>query len=142
MGHSVAMRPLPASISRRFIGHAALAVVVLGVAACGGGAPDRSPTGAALDTVDLTSAPRFAQGHVSTACKIHNRETATARQCSCIQAAADLTLSQSEQQRAVRFFAEPELLQQIKLSDTPQNERFWYTWARFAETAEQLCNGV
>lgn len=119
-----------------------LMLVVLGLAACGGGTRDTSATGALPSQIDLASAPRFAQGPIGTACKIHNRQVATARKCGCIQAAADLTLSQSQQQRASRFFAEPELLQRVKLSDTPPDERFWETWARFAETAELLCESV
>jgi hypothetical protein len=50
-------------------------------------------------------------------------------------------LSRSDQLKAVGFFEQPELLQRIKLSDTPENERFWYAWARFAETAERMCGG-
>ena len=92
-----------------------------------------------LPAVSIEDAPRFAQGPIGTACNIHNRGRAGASRCGCVQAAANLTLSQSQQQRATRFFAEPELLQQIKLSDTPENERFWYTWAQFAETAERMC---
>lgn len=56
-----------------------------------------------------------------------------------MQAAANLTLSQAQQQRSVSFFNDPEALQAMKLSDTPQNERFWKNWAAFAETAEELC---
>jgi hypothetical protein len=92
------------------------------------------PSSAALD-----AAPRFAEGPVGTACLIHNRGTADAQKCGCIQAAANLTLNQAEQQRATRFFAEPEVLQRIKLSDTAEAERFWASWASFAETAERLC---
>lgn len=98
--------------------------------------------GAAPAQLELATATRFAQGPVSTACRTHNRQSADASRCGCIQAAADLTLSQSQQKRGARFFADPELLQQMKLSDTPQDERFWDTWARFAETAELLCEGI
>ncbi len=92
-----------------------------------------------LAEVSIEGAPRFAAGPVATACNIHNRGTANRQKCGCIQAAADLTLSQAQQQRSTRFFTEPELLQAVKLSDTPQNERFWYEWERFAETAERMC---
>lgn len=126
----------------RFSGHTILVVAVLGLSACGGGPRDMPEAASPQTLVDLASAPRFAQGPIGTACKIHNRQVATARKCGCIQAAADITLSQAQQQRASRFFAEPELLQQIKLSDTPPNERFWETWARFADTAEVLCKDV
>lgn len=139
MGHSFAMTSCPFSFPRRSASHAILTGVVLGLAACGGGSGDTPLPRATTAQIDLGSAPRFAQGPVGTACKIHNRQVATAQKCGCIQAAADMTLSQSQQQRAARFFAEPELLQQVKLSDTPPDERFWQTWARFAETAELLC---
>ncbi|WP_227271684.1 hypothetical protein [Roseobacter weihaiensis] len=113
-------------------------ILVLGlslVAACGGN--DR--TAEVVLPASVENAPRFATGPIGAACLIHNRRVADQERCGCIQAAANLTLSQSDQQRAVRFFGEPELLQQIKLSDSPENERFWYAWAGFAETAETMC---
>lgn len=118
---------------------ATLVVVCALLASCTGEPPASRSINPDLPAVDISSAPRFAQGPLATACNIHNRRTANAEQCGCIQAAANLTLSQAEQQRAVRFFSEPELLQSVKLSDTPENERFWYRWARFAETAERMC---
>jgi len=136
------MTACPFSSSNRFAKHTILAVALLGLTACGGGTRETPAPDVTTAQIDLASAPRFAQGPVGTACKIHNRDVATARVCGCIQAAADMTLSQSQQQRAVRFFAEPELLQQMKLSDTPANERFWKSWARFAETAELLCESA
>ncbi|MEM6564353.1 MAG: hypothetical protein AAF665_07910 [Pseudomonadota bacterium] len=105
---------------------------------CGGSSRDpRDVT--TISPAALENAPRFASGPIATACSVHNRGRPEAKQCGCIQSAANLTLSQQEQQRASRFFAEPELLQNIKLSDSPTNERFWYTWANFAETAEKMC---
>ncbi len=122
---------------------AAAAFAMLALSACGsGGSAPAARTASPVAPVELASVPRFAQGPVGTACTIHNRKRANAQRCGCIQAAADLTLSQSQQQRAVRFFAEPELLQQMKLSDTPANERFWDAWAQFAETAELMCRDV
>lgn len=118
----------------RPLGALALAVFL---AACGG---SREPAPRiAVAEIDLQGANRFAEGPINTACTIHYRRTGKAQKCGCIQAAANRTLSQAQQQRAVRFFAEPELLQRIKLSDTPPDERFWEDWARFAETAEALC---
>lgn len=111
--------------------------VMLGLAACGGGGANTQPN--TLTPVTLEGAQRFATGPIGAACNVHNRRTASKARCGCVQAAANLTLSQSEQQRSARFFAEPELLQQVKLSDSPASERFWYAWAAFAETAETLC---
>jgi hypothetical protein len=117
-----------------------LAMVFL--AACGGGSGSGSAPPGPVEPVSFENAPRFASGPIGAACNIHRTRTTSSRKCGCIQAAANLTLTQEEQQRSVRFFAEPELLQRIKLSDTPANERFWYAWARFAETAEAMCDGL
>lgn len=116
--------------------------VFSGLAACGG--TERTPvrSTALPSSAILDATPRFAEGPVGTACLIHNRGTADAQKCGCIQAAANLTLSQAEQQRATRFFAEPEVLQRIKLSDTAEAERFWASWVAFAETAERLCKNA
>ncbi|WP_295316521.1 hypothetical protein [Roseobacter sp.] len=53
-----------------------------------------------------------------------------------------MTLSQADQQRGVRFFSEPELLNEIKVSDSVANEAFWDRWDRFSETAERLCGSA
>ena len=111
--------------------------LVFGLAACGGGAPNPAPK--PVNPASLEGVQRFATGPIGAACNIHNRRAASQARCGCVQAAADLTLTQSEQQRSARFFAEPELLQQVKLSDSPASERFWYAWAAFADTAEALC---
>lgn len=117
-----------------------LIIFIVGLTAC----VDRSKTssisqpGTAITVNDAT--PRFASGPIATACLIHDRRQASAERCGCIQAAADLTLSQAQQQRSVRFFSEPDLLQEIRQSDTPSNQRFWDSWQLFAETAQSLCS--
>lgn len=139
MGHNGAMGTrggLPDCMMR----YAGLLASGLLLAACASTPQPTRSVNPNLPDVDTSSAPRFAQGPIAAACTVHNRRNANAERCGCIQAAANLTLSQAEQQRAVRFFAEPELLQTIKLSDTPANEEFWYRWERFAETAERMCN--
>jgi hypothetical protein len=119
-----------------------LAGVVGFVAACGD-APKTAPSTIKVAPAEINaSTARFASGPIATACLIHDRRGASKARCGCVQAAANLTLSQAQQQRSSRFFNEPELLQAIKLSDTPENERFWAVWAAFAETAEELCKGV
>ena len=142
MSHSAAMRCCRRSSCK--IAYRALLVAGLAFAlvACAD-APRTTPSTIKVAPAEITEAtPRFASGPIGTACLIHNRNTAGEARCGCIQAAANLTLSQAEQQRSVRFFNEPELLQTIKLSDTPENERFWAVWAAFAETAEDLCKGI
>ena len=136
------MMSWPCSLPQRSSWYAALCASVLGLAACDGGAQDMSTRATVPAQLELATAARFAQGPVGKACLTYNRQSADTNRCGCIQAAADLTLSQSEQKRAARFFADPELLQKMKLSDTPRDERFWDTWANFADTAELLCESV
>lgn len=112
------------------------ALMLTGLVGCGSG----SSTGR-LPPVSTEGAPRFAAGPINNACSTHAGRRSSAAHCGCIQAAANLTLDASDQRRAVRFFGDPEALQKVKLSDTPEDERFWYVWARFAETAEGMCKG-
>jgi hypothetical protein len=95
-----------------------------------------------MQPVSLNGAVQFASGPIHTACTRQGRRGASSARCGCVQAAANLTLTPGEQRIGARYFEDPELLQKMKLSDTPQNERFWDTWARFAETAETLCRGA
>ncbi|MGC3938679.1 hypothetical protein ACOTTU_12815 [Roseobacter sp. EG26] len=105
------------------------------LAACGGTAPER------IISPPATSV-RFAAGPIASACLIHNRPAASRARCGCIQAVADRTLSQQQQQRSVVFFSDPGQLQDIRQSDAPGNERFWNAWKNFAETAEVQCQSV
>lgn len=112
-------------------------ILLFGVASCGPGAP---VSDSRSNAVQLDGAQRFATGPIKTACTRQRERTVSVEKCGCVQAAADLTLSASEQKRSAEFFADPEKLQKMKLSDTPANERFWDVWAQFADTAEQMCN--
>lgn len=116
---------------------AASAFAVL--SSCGGAPEPPASLSAAGMPSTLVPVSKFAQGPISSACNANNRRSASRQTCGCIQAAANLTLSAAQQRRGARFFDDPEVLQTMKLSDTPGNEKFWDDWARFAETAETLC---
>lgn len=142
MRHSRAMGVCLRSDRRVRLRRVLLGGALIVLCACGNEPVQRVQVADVPPAAIDASTPRFAEGPIGTACKIHNRGQANTARCGCIQAAANLTLSQSQQQRSVRFFNEPELLQAVKLSDTPANERFWKEWAAFAETAENLCDGT
>ena len=121
----------------------ALSGVFAVLAACGDDTPQRTTQAVEIPPAEIgASTPRFASGPIANACLQQDRRGVSQARCGCVQAAADLTMSQSVQQRSVRFFNEPELLQAMKLSDTPENERYWAIWASFSETAETLCKDV
>ncbi|MBB3711616.1 hypothetical protein FHS00_001187 [Limimaricola variabilis] len=91
-------------------------VALLTLAACGGGRPS---------------------GAISRACEASGRPGANAALCSCVQGAADATLSGSEQRRAAKFFKDPQ-----KAQDTRQQDgsgAFWSRYKAFAERAEAIC---
>ena len=119
-----------------------LSVVVAALSACGG-APSQNIAATSRIPPDIgPTTTRFASGPIANACIQQKRREVTSARCGCAQAAANLTLSQAEQQRGVRFFNNPDLLQAVKMSDSTANEVFWDAWAQFSDTAETLCKDV
>ncbi|MGR3498464.1 MAG: arginine transporter [Limimaricola soesokkakensis] len=91
-------------------------IALTALAACGGG----RPTGA-----------------ISRACEASDRPGANPALCSCVQGAANATLTGSEQRRAAKFFKDPQ-----KAQDTRQAEgsgAFWSRYKAFADRAEAIC---
>ena len=78
-------------------------------------------------------------GDVGKACVAADRKSASTRLCSCVQQAANQTLSRSEQRRAATFFEEPHLAQETRQSDNSSNERFWNRYKKFSATAKRMC---
>lgn len=122
---------------------AALVCMMLILSACGGrNTPPPQPVLSPPPLPVAGSSVQFASGPIGTACLVHRRPGATRERCGCIQAAANQTLSQSQQQRSVRFFSEPGQLQDVRQSDNAGNRAFWEAWKRFAETAETFCGDI
>ena len=59
--------------------------------------------------------------------------------CTCIGAAASLTLSERDQRRAADFFADPHSAQETRMSDRQRDEVFWDRYIAFGEVAEDMC---
>lgn len=93
-------------------------VLVLALAACGGGAA----------------------GSIAAACTVGPRQTPDQRAlCACIQTAANQTLSAGDQRRAAPFFADPDRAHRVRLSDTARDDAFWARYLAFVAHAEALC---
>lgn len=60
--------------------------------------------------------------------------------CACIQAAADRTLTRRDQRLAAKFFRDPDMAQEVRMSDRPAHEVFWKRYRAFGETAEAFCS--
>ncbi len=80
-----------------------------------------------------------ATGVIGTACLEAGRSGASAQLCNCIQSAASQTLSNSDQTRAAEFFADPELAQSTRISDSRSADAFWERYRAFTNRAEQDC---
>lgn len=111
----------------------ALLVCILAIAGCGGGAP-KDRTSQRL----ITPGP-IAYGPISKACIQSDRKKASRQLCTCIQAAADKTLSRSDQRKSVSFYNNPHLAQQIRQSERDVDERFWEAYAAYGQEAERMC---
>lgn len=78
-------------------------------------------------------------GPIENACNRSDRPNANRQLCRCIDAAADRTLTRSEQRRAARFFSNPDEAQAVRMSPAREDNEFWARYRAFGDLAEQLC---
>lgn len=77
---------------------------------------------------------------IERACNASDRKAANQALCGCIQKAADLTLKNSDQRKAAKFFKDPHKAQELRQADGPSNETFWIRYKNFGTTAAQHCS--
>ena len=82
----------------------------------------------------------YATGPVKSACEQAGRNAASDRLCGCVQAVADRTLGRRDQQRAARFFDDPQEAQVVRQSDRRGDEAYWRRYRTFVTAAELRCN--
>ena len=82
-----------------------------------------------------------AAGPIERACMRADRDAANRSVCSCIQQVADMTLRNSDQRRAARFFADPDRAHQTWMSKRASDDAFWERYKNFGATAEAYCAG-
>ena len=61
--------------------------------------------------------------------------------CGCIQQAADMTLTGSDQKRAAKFFKNPDAAHATWVSQSASDDAFWERYKSFGQTAEAYCAG-
>jgi len=110
-----------------------LTLLVLGLAGCG--QPDRFEG----RTASVSRTAPMAFGPISKACMSSDRKARSRELCGCIQAAANQTLSGSQQRRAVAFYNDPHRAQEVRQSDGGNDERFWKAYREYGARAERLC---
>ncbi|MEM9031502.1 MAG: hypothetical protein AAGB18_02560 [Pseudomonadota bacterium] len=60
--------------------------------------------------------------------------------CSCIQAAADRTLSARDQRVAASFFSDPDRSEEMRMSKRRTHEAFWDRYKEFGAVAASVCS--
>ena len=88
----------------------------------------------------ISTAGGEAAGRIERACLQSDRPAASRALCGCIQDAADLTLTNSDQKLAAKFFRDPHKAQEIRQSDRRSHEKFWQRYKNFGATAQAFCS--
>lgn len=77
-------------------------------------------------------------GPIESACQRSERG-ASRSLCSCIQQVADMTLRNSDQRRAAKFFRDPDQAQEVRMSKRDADNEFWARYRAFGDAAEAYC---
>lgn len=80
-------------------------------------------------------------GPIERACMASDRGAANRSLCGCIQQAADMTLTGTDQRRAAKFFKDPEVAHATWVSQSAADDAFWERYKSFGKTAEAYCAG-
>jgi len=90
----------------------------------------------------LLALPGLAQAQaIERACLASPRQVPNqAALCGCIQRAADLTLTRSDQRLAARFFQDPQRAQDTRQSSSQSHSAFWQRYRNFGAMAEASCS--
>ena len=79
-------------------------------------------------------------GPISRACMGVPKGAAQPGLCGCIQQAADMTMSRSDQRLAAKMFKEPDRAQEIKMSKRANDDAFWDRYTAFGSAAQAMCS--
>lgn len=79
-------------------------------------------------------------GPIDRACRDSANGAASPQLCGCIQGVADLVLSGRDQRQAARMFRKPDMAQDVKMSKSRNDERFWQRYSQFGSIAQQQCS--
>lgn len=90
--------------------------------------------------VGLTTLAGAAQAaSIRNAC-MSSAQAANPRVCSCIQMAADQTLTRRDQKLAATFFGNPDKAEEVRMSKRSNHEAFWQRYKAFGAYATSLCS--
>ena len=85
------------------------------------------------------AAPMAYAGPIESACLKSDRKGVNRAVCNCIQQAADLTLTNSEQRKAAKFFNDPHQTQELRQSSKSNDEKLWLRYKEVGNAAQAFC---
>lgn len=80
-----------------------------------------------------------ATGVINDACRQSGRSEATPQRCSCIQQAANKSLTRSDRRKVAKWFKDPHQAQEVRMSDKSSDEALWKRYKAFGELAQAIC---
>lgn len=89
--------------------------------------------------LSLLSGAAFA-GPIEKACNRSDRKAANRPVCNCIQQVADMTLQNTDQRRAAKFFTNPDKAHAAWMSKSSRDDAFWDRYKQFGAYAERYCS--
>lgn len=90
----------------------------------------------ALSTPSVSLA---ANGVIKRACVASDRAAATPKLCSCIQRVANDALSRSDRRTVAKWFADPHMAQELKMSQTDRDDALWERYQAFGQLVQAVC---
>ncbi|MBR9763806.1 MAG: hypothetical protein GYB53_09840 [Rhodobacteraceae bacterium] len=94
----------------------------------------------AAAAIAFLSIPGGAQADtIRRACLTSPNGGASIQLCGCIQGVADLVLSSRDQRTAAKFFRSPDKAQEMKMSSSRSDARFWEKYSYFGAVAQEQC---
>ncbi|SDD09351.1 hypothetical protein [Ruegeria marina] len=94
---------------------------------------------AALMSVTAPAQVFAATGGIHDACRQSGRSEATPQRCSCIQQAANKSLTRSDRRKVAKWFRDPHQAQEVRMSDKRSDEALWKRYKAFGELAQAIC---
>ncbi len=77
---------------------------------------------------------------IRSACLKGSERAGNPRLCSCIQMAADQTLTRTDQKLAASFFRDPDRAEEVRMSKRRNHEEFWRRYKAFGAFAASVCS--
>lgn len=96
--------------------------------------------GGILAAMAAVSGPGTAQAEQIRRACLTSERSINPRLCTCIQQAANRTLTSRDQRRAAGFFKDPDEAEKVRMSKRRGDEAFWQRYKAFGAFAASACS--